>query len=296
MVAGALTTQAQNIDKYDKVRENVKERKTRNWDEWGPTHKTGYGVVARAGWTIGGTTPLPIPQEIRAIHAFKTGFGFNLGAEAYKMVGTRWGMALGAYLSRQCFYTEADVKNYYMSITSEDGNSQSGWFTGTDVTDFKTLGVTVPVLAKFRMSPRWDLSFGPFFQFIFKKSFSGEVYDQNGQEYQCTDGEPEGSYHWHGVGYLRVDECDAEGHSLGKGPTGEKIFMNRDLPASYSLGDDMKTFIWGAEVVADWKATKHINVFGKLDWGLTSAFPSSFTVVQFKMYPIYGTLGVAYRY
>jgi hypothetical protein len=39
-----------------------------------------------------------------------------------------------------------------------------------------------------------------------------------------------------------------------------------------------------------------MNVFGLLDWGLTNIWRSDFEAISFKMYPIYATIGVAYRY
>ena len=52
----------------------------------------------------------------------------------------------------------------------------------------------------------------------------------------------------------------------------------------------------GLEVCFDWKAIKHMNVFGLIDWGLTNIWSRNFEAISFKMFPIYGTLGLAYRY
>ena len=41
---------------------------------------------------------------------------------------------------------------------------------------------------------------------------------------------------------------------------------------------------------------KHMNVFAQLDWGLANTFEPDFKAVAFKMYPIYATVGLAYRY
>ena len=53
---------------------------------------------------------------------------------------------------------------------------------------------------------------------------------------------------------------------------------------------------WGVELCFDWKAMKHMNVIGKVDWGLSNIWESDFEAVAFKMYPLYATFGVAYRY
>jgi hypothetical protein len=41
---------------------------------------------------------------------------------------------------------------------------------------------------------------------------------------------------------------------------------------------------------------QHMNVFGGLDWGLSSIFPSDFETIPFKMYPVYAKFGLAYRF
>ena len=238
-----------------------------SWTEWGPNGKEQAGVIVRAGYTIGGTTPMPLPNEVRRIVGFSPKGGATVGMDVYKMLSKRWGIAIGTHLFYEGFHTCADVKNYGMSLTQE-GNTMSGYFTGRDVTDTDMWGITLPVLATFRISPRWNVSLGPYFSAYFKKSFSGEVYDNK-----------------EGIGYLRVDT-----------PTGEKVNMTSENPATYDFEDEMDNWNVGVEVTFDWKAMKHMNVFAMLDWGLTSVFPSNFEALQFRMYPIYGTLGVAYRY
>lgn len=248
------------------------------WAEWGPASKHNMGLILRAGYTIGGTMPLPIPGEIRGVNAFEPRGGFQAGVEGYKMFTKRVGASIGLYYSFQGFYTSANVKNYYLSY--QDGeNLTSGWFTGCNDTEYKTTGILIPLLATFRLSPRWNLSFGPYIQLLMEKHFKGSVYDNKD-----------------GVGYLRVDEMDENGNSLGLGPTGQKVLMTSENPVVYDLSEDMSGYNAGLELMFDWKALKHFNLFGKLDWGLTSAFPSDFGAVRFKMYPIYGTLGAAYRF
>lgn len=239
-----------------------------SWEKWGPTNtKTNAGFIVRAGYTIGGTMPLPIPAEIRSINEFSPKGGATIGLDCYKMFSKRWGISAGWHFFYEGFHTSANVKNYKMSITM-DGNTMGGYFTGCDVTNTDAWGMTIPVLATFRLSPRWNVSLGPYFTTYFKSTFEGEVYDN-----------PDG------VGYLRVDT-----------PTGEKINMDRNNPATYDFKDHMRPWAGGIELAFDWKAMKHLNVFGSVDWGLSSAIDPDFDAVAFKMYPIYATFGVAYRY
>ena len=239
-----------------------------SWAQWGPTNQdTQMGLIVRAGYTIGGTSPLPLPPEVRSINAFQPKGGATIGVDGYKMFNRRWGLNLGWHFFYEGFHTEADVKNYRMSLTM-DGNTLSGYFTGTDVTNTDMWGMTFPLSVTFAISPRWSVSAGPYFSTYFHQDFSGQVYDNKD-----------------GVGYLRVDT-----------PTGEKINMDRNNPATYDFTDHMMQWNGGVEICFDWKAMKHMNVFGKVDWGLSNIWESDFEAVAFKMYPLYATFGVAYRY
>lgn len=233
------------------------------FEAWGPTNQeTQTGWILRAGYVLGGTTPIPLPAEIRRIREFKPLGGATLGADFYHMFNRRWGLQVGWHFFYEGFHTGAKVKNYRMGIT-KDGNYLEGNFTGTDETDTKMLGATVPLTATLRMAPRWNVSAGPFVSMLYYKTFEGMVYD----------------------GYLR------EGN-----PTGQKVEMTRDNPANYDFKDNMLNCYWGLEVLFDWKAMKHMNVFGGLDWAFSSVFPGDFQTVEFKMFPIYAKVGIAYRY
>lgn len=243
--------------------ENGTEREAR-YEKWGPTSDhNGWGCVLRAGLIVGGTTPLPLPAEIRSINTYsREGGGFSLGADAYKYFNRRWGMAAGLHLFTQGMGTGADVKDYNMAIVMGDDKVE-GRFTGTDVTETRMIGFTLPVMATWRAGARWNLNLGPYFSYWFYRDFEGEVYD----------------------GYLR------EGS-----PVGQKITISRENPATYSFNDDMRRVSWGIELGVDFRVVRHMNVFGILDWGLSDVFHSNFKTVDFPMYPLYATVGVAYYY
>lgn len=237
------------------------------WKKWSPKDIHNSGWIIRAGYVIGGTTPLPLPKEIRHINEFSPLGGFTIGADYYHMFGKRVGIQFGAHLFYEGFHTSADVKNYKMAIT-QGNSSLSGYFTGTDVTDTKMFGITIPVTATIRISPRWNVNAGPFISFVGSGSFKGEVYDNS-----------------EGIGYLREGD-----------PTGPKIEITRKNPASYDFSSDMRHLYWGMQVMFEWKALQHMNVFGGLDWGLSSIFPGDFETISFGMYPIYAKFGLAYRF
>ena len=237
-----------------------------SWQKYGPTCDSDFGFLVRAGYVLGGTTPLPVPSEIRAINEFNPIGGASVGVEAYKMFTKRWGVKTGLHFFHEGFHTAAEVKGYQMTIDM-DGESLSGYFTGTDVTNTSMIGLTVPLLANFRISPRWNVSLGPYFSTYFKTQFDGEVYENSA-----------------GQGYLRVGD-----------PTGQKVEMTKGS-ATYDFGDNMRKWGVGMELQLDWQALRRMNVFAQVDWSTTSAVDPAFTAVAFPMYPVYATLGLAYRY
>lgn len=241
-----------------------------SWEKWGPTPGlNGGGFIARVGYVLGGTTPIPLPAEIRKVNGFSPRGGISLGIDGYKMFSKRWGVSAGAHFFWEGFHTNADVKNYYVWLEQE-GEVTKGYFTGTNVTSTEMWGVTLPLLATLRMSPRWNVSAGPYLSLYFHQTFTGEVFDND-----------------EGVGYLREDT-----------PTGNKILMTRENPTPYpdNFPEKMQPVALGIEVAFDWKAMKHMNVFGLLDWGMTDIWDRNFEAITFKMYPIYATVGLAYRY
>ncbi len=243
----------------DEKRENREE----NYAKWGPTSDhDGMGFVVRAGYVIGGTSPLPLPAEIRKINEFSPRGGFSLGIDGYKFFNMRWGLSAGLRFFMQGMHTGANVKNYSMSIVMGE-DEVSGNFTGTDITETRMSGFTIPVMATYRVGARWTFNLGPYFSYWIYRDFNGHVFD----------------------GYLR------EGS-----PTGQKITISADNPAYYDFSDDMRRCSWGMEFCADFRVREHLNVFGLLDWGLSDVFQDDFQTVTFPMYPIYATLGVAYYY
>lgn len=237
-----------------------------SWEKWGPHDLHNSGWIFRVGYVIGGTSPIPLPDEIRSINGFSPLGGLTFGADYYIMFTRRLGLQAGVHFFWEGFHTSANVKNYRMGIEM-GGNHLEGNFTGTDVTNTEMVGITIPITCTCRVSPRWNIGLGPFFSFVGKGTFEGEVYDN-----------PDG------IGYLREGD-----------PTGRKIEITSDNAATYDFSGNMKHFYWGLEFMFEWKAMRHLNVFGAFDWSISSIFPSSFETIPFKMYPVYAKIGVGYR-
>jgi hypothetical protein len=220
------------------------------------------GVILRAGYVIGGTSPVPLPHEIRSIHSYRPVGGVTAGCDVFHFFNRRWGLQVGWHFFYEGFHTRAEVKSYRIAITQGE-NFLEGRFTGTDETDTWMLGNTIPLTAVCRLSPRLSLSAGPFISLLYTGRFEGCVYD----------------------GYLREGD-----------PTGQKVEITRENPATYDFRDDMLHTYWGLQLQTDWQATRHIGLFAGVDWGLSSIFPSSFQTMEFKMFPIYAKLGVSFKF
>ena len=77
---------------------------------------------------IGGTSPLPLPKEIRKIESYSPGLSITLEGNITKWLDAqkKWGLSLGLRLDNKSMTTEASVKNYGMEIFNETGGKVEG--------------------------------------------------------------------------------------------------------------------------------------------------------------------------
>ena len=218
----------------------------------------GVHVELRAGVLIGGTSPMPLPREIRIESYNPTLCTSFEGAVQKSFEQSPWGVKLGVRLETKGMRTQARVKNYHMEMTADDGGYMVGAWTGHVTTKVRNTSLTFPVLATYSLGERWTLSAGPYLSWMFDGEFTGSAFD----------------------GYLRHTD-----------PTGDKAEVSR---ASYDFSDDLRHFEWGAQVGAQWRAYKHLAVYADLEWGFNNIFPSDFQSVTFALYPIYANVGFTY--
>lgn len=90
--------------------------------------------------------------------------------------------------------TEATVKNYNMEILGQGGERISGVWTGGVKTKVHTAGLTIPLMATYKLSNRWNIKAGPYFSYLLSREFSGHVYegylredDPTGPKVEFTD-------------------------------------------------------------------------------------------------------------
>lgn len=225
----------------------------------------GLEYEVKAGFSIGGTSPIPLPVEIRSIDSYNPGMQIAIEGNVTKWLdpARQWGVSVAVRLENKGMKTDAIVKNYSMEIIGDGGEKLKGYWTGNVKTKVKNSYLTIPVLVAYQLSPRWRLNAGPFVSYVLEGDFSGNVYD----------------------GYLREND-----------PTGNKVEFNEGASAPYDFSKDLRKFQWGLQLGGEWKAFKHLNVYADLTWGLNDIFKKDFNTVSFAMYPIYLNMGFGYAF
>jgi hypothetical protein len=221
-------------------------------------------VKARVGYSIGGTSPLPLPETIRSIGSYNLTPSFMVGLDAMLPLSQKWGVMAGLRFENKGMKAAVTTKAYYMEVVKGD-QQMAGLFTGHVEQKVKQWMLTIPVQATFKLGNKVMLKGGPYVSFLLNKEFSGIASD----------------------GYLRKDN-----------PTGAKILMGSKEGewATYEFKDDMRSVQFGIGIGADWQVHKRIGLSADLNWGLTGVFPGDFKTVEQTLYPIYGTIGVYYRF
>lgn len=230
---------------------------------WASLHGLEYEI--KAGFNIGGTSPLPLPKEIRKIDSYAPGIAISIEGNATKWLdeAKKWGVTVGIRLENKNMTTEATVKNYGMKIINTNGGELQGLWTGGVKTKVKNSYLTIPVLADYRINKRWKLSAGPYVSYKIDGDFSGHVYE----------------------GHLRTPD-----------QTGTRIDFSGESIATYDFSNELRNFQWGMQLGGEWKAFKHLNVYADLTWGLNDIFKKDFDTISFAMYPIYLNVGFGYAF
>lgn len=224
----------------------------------------GWEYELKAGLNIGGTSPLPLPVEIRSIDSYSPRLNGTLEGTATWWIGRKrkWGVSAALKLETKGMSTGATVKNYSTQIIDE-GEKVSGFWTGKVKTNYSAHFITLPLMANYQLSSRWKVRAGMWLSYLTEGDFSGHVSD----------------------GYLR------EGT-----PVGEKIEFKDGKRASYDFNDELNCFLWGLQAGGSWRAYSHFLLTADLTWGMNDVFKSSFKTITFDMYPIYLNVGFGYRF
>ena len=219
-------------------------------------------VKVRAGYNLGGTSPIPLPASIRSIDAFRLTPSPMVGADIqFPIPNSQFSISAGLCFENKGMDIDATVKSYHMAMTK--GNSAiEGLFTGHISQQVTQWMLTLPINFQFSIS-NFQLKLGPYFSLLVSKEFSGIASD----------------------GYLRQGD-----------PTGPKVEIgNKEGEwATYDFSDDMRSLQWGLSIGVDWRVAAHFGLSANLNWGLSGLFTSDFKTVEQTLWPIYGNTGVFY--
>ena len=221
------------------------------------------GIQVRLGYSIGGTSPLPLPAGIRKLNNYTFQPNLHFGFDVTHNVTEHVGVLFGIHYENKGMHVDADVKNYHEEIV-RGGESLAGQFTGSVTTKVREWMLTVPIQATYNFNDKVVLRFGPYFSLLTDKSFTGYAHN----------------------GYLRQGD-----------PTGPKIVLGdtRETRGDFDFSANMRDLQWGLDLGADWYVYKRWGVYADISWGLCGIHEKSFKTIEQTLYPIYGTLGVTYN-
>ena len=217
----------------------------------------------RAGYSIGATTPIPLPETIRSIDGYRLTPSFMVGFDAMLPLKGKWGVALGLHFENKGMEGDVTTKAYHMELVKGDSRIE-GLFTGHVKQKVTQWMLTIPLQATLQLGRKVTLKGGPYVSVLLSSDFSGIASD----------------------GYLRQGD-----------PTGPKILIGTgDDSAIYDFSDRMSSVQAGIGIGADWTIAAGFGVSADLEWGLTGLFKRDFKTIEQTLYPIYGTLGLFYQF
>jgi hypothetical protein len=211
------------------------------------------------GFNIGGTSPLPLPEEIRSIDSFTPVlFAPHASLEAIRRLNRKWGVSIQLALDHKGFKVTDQVKSLHTEIEMND-EVYKGNFTGKNATMIHNSYITLPVAATCRVAERWELHAGAYLAYLYGADFKGTASD----------------------GYIRRES-----------PIGEKTIVNKAL---FDFSGKQRLFDYGLLLAGEWEFYPRFGCRGQIAWGLCPLFSPNFTGIPMNMYNIYGGLGVTYR-
>lgn len=134
--------------------------------------KAGWQVRLSAAYNIGGTSPIPLPVEVRAIEGFNPGLHFSIAGDVQKGITEAWALRCGIRFETKGMTTDADTKMYHMELEGIEGV-----FTGKVKTKVKNSYLTLPVVGVYNISTRWSVNAGAYVSYLVDGEFSGSAYN-----------------------------------------------------------------------------------------------------------------------
>ena len=229
---------------------------------WGGNIFDNLTYYARLGYNLGGTAPVGMPATIRSLDKFTPKANGTIALDAYKPLNGRWGLIAGFHVESKGMKTDAKVKNYHMEIR-QGGETLDGMFAGNVVTDVDMWMVTLPLQATYTTG----------------KVTEGRAVPVISAVEQLLG--------------LCLQRTPARGN-----PTGTRVDLGTDEASrgTYDSSDDLRRVHFGVDVGADWQFSRRYGAYADLSWGLIGAFKRDFKTIEQTMYPIFGSIGITYKF
>ena len=218
------------------------------------------------GLNMGGSMPVPIPEEVRKIESYNPKINPHVGIGTVYNLNEKWGIGTELSVGSKGMRVTDEVK--YMRtkvLVSEEGKPEriaEGYFVGKNMTNVSLYYLSLSVSGVYSISPKWEVKAGIYASSVGKTKFTGNVSD----------------------GYLR------EGT-----PNGLRVDIEPGNPATFDFSDNMRDFDAGFIIGGKYKVNDRIGVFVDFNCGLTDIFYRDQNPIQFKMQNLYGSFGVSYR-
>ena len=223
----------------------------------------GWNFELRAGLSMGGTAPIPMPREIRGVEKYNPKLNVHVEGQATKWFDPHWGLVMGLRMEQKGMVTGARVKNYHTSLLLGEGAEVSGNWTGYVESNYAAASIVLPISAAYKINDYGKVQAGLYAGYRFDGSFTGHVTD---------------------------------GHFRMGSPVGERVDFPADKQATYDFSGELSRFEAGMQVGGNWRAYRHFLVYGELRASFTPIFPGSFTALTTKLYPIYVSTGFSYLF
>ena len=119
-----------------------------------------YEYRIRAGFNIGGTTPIPLPAEIRGIESYSPTMLFSVEGSVMRWITPKWALTTGLRFETKGMNAGARVKNYQMTMMIENGDmtgDMTGRFTGRIRTRIQNEYITLPRVGRSNSVPTFRI-------------------------------------------------------------------------------------------------------------------------------------------
>lgn len=223
-------------------------------------HKAKFEFRPYWAGNYGLTTSLGIPAETREIKSSKWKYNYVFGCDVNLMLSQKWGIGSGLRYERKAGNSCVVMKNFLTTITlAGEGTPTYGYFSGTVDNTFDNRYVTLPLTAIYRASKKWDIRWGMYFAYNVSPSYTGIAYDGKIRENPL-------------VPAVGVDNSTSD------------------------FSDDVNRFDAGIQVGGICAIWKGLTINLDIDWGLVNVLDAPQSGMTMKVYNLYFSCGLGWRF